>query len=86
MNKPLDNLNKDGTFYKFNGIVQCVKSNMLTDEVVARLRELKTDNSQIAGHSISDFSIAALDVMGIEKYYGDDSDIICLINSKFTFV
>ncbi len=85
MNEVLNNLNKKGSFYKFNGIVECVKSNLVNDEITTKLKEFKTDNSLIAGHTISDFSTAALDIMGIEKYTGDDLGIIGLIKSKFDF-
>ena len=85
MDKVSDNLNKNGSFYKFNGIVECVKNHLTTEEIVSKLKALKTDDSQITGHSISDFSIAALDIMGIEKYNCDDMSIMALINSNFDF-
>lgn len=85
MNEIINNLNKVGSFYKFNGIVSCVKSGNTSPEIIGKLKELKEDNSQIAGHKIADFSIAALDILGIEKYTGKDTGIIGLINSRLDF-
>lgn len=81
----IDMLYCEGTFNKFNGIIECVKTNIKTDKVVERLKELKKDTAHIAGHPISDFSVAALDIMNIEKYNGDNVDIKGLIKSKLSF-
>lgn len=81
----MENLNKKGSFYKFNAIVACTQLKAVSDEVVEKLIILKDDYSQIAGHTISDFSIAALDIIGVEKYTGSDISIKELINSKFSF-
>lgn len=78
-------LYRDGSFDKFNGIIECVKSNLKTAEIIERLKELKNDTTTIAGHPIADFSMAALDILGIEKYDGDDNSIKQLIESKFDF-
>lgn len=75
----------EGSFNKFNGIIECVKSNLKTDEIVERLKELKKDTTTIAGHPISYFSMAALDIMNIEKYEGNNADIQELIKSKLSF-
>ena len=75
----------NGTYDKFNGIIACVMENIKTDKVASRLKELKNDTTTIAGHPISDFSLAALDVLGIEKYQGDDEGIIEIIDSQFKF-
>ena len=78
-------LYSEWTYYKFNGIISCVKENIKTDKVIERLKELKNDTATIAGHTISCFSIAALDIMNIEKYNGNDADIKELIHSKLSF-
>ena len=85
MNNIINNLSKSGSYYKYNGIISCVQSNKITDEVVEKLIILKNDNSRIAGHTIADFSVAALDILGIEQYDGDDNSIKQLIESKFNF-
>lgn len=81
----IEMLYREGTFNKFNGIIECVKLNLKTDTVIKRLKELKNDTTIIAGYPISNFSVAALDIMNIEKYNGDNVDIKGLIKSKLSF-
>ena len=85
MSDIMNNLNKDGSFYKFNGIVSCVQTGKTTTEIVEKLKKLKNDSSRIAGHTIAEFSMAALDILEIEKYNGDDDSIKELIKSRFNF-
>ena len=37
------------------------------------------------GYTVSDFAIAALDVLGIEQYKGNEENIKAIIESKFEF-
>lgn len=85
MNSIVENLNKNGSFFKFNGIVECVRAKLITEETIFRLKQLKSDKSQIAGHTIADFSVAALDILGVENYTGNDAAIADLIKSKLNF-
>lgn len=45
---------------------------MESSDIVARIVELKNDDSVFFGYTVSNFAIAALEKMGIEKYEGDD--------------
>lgn len=80
--KILYNLKTKGTFYRFNAILDCVNNQIITKEIADELIKLKKDYRVIAGYKISDFSIAALDILGIEKYSDGNLDIINLINCK----
>lgn len=85
MDEMISNLYKTGAFYKFKGIILCVKHANLSAEIISKFIELKNDNSQIAGHKIADFAIAALDILEVEKYKGNDAGIIGLIKSRLDF-
>ena len=58
---------------------------MICQQIIDSLKALKSDNSRIAGYKISDFCMAALDIMNIEKYNGNDDAVIKLIESRFEF-
>lgn len=85
MNDIIAKLQKDGAYYKFNGIVECVRSQTKDETVISELKKMKSDHAQIAGYSISDFSFAALDVLNAEKYTGNNENVLRIIQSKFAF-
>ena len=85
MNDIIVKLQKDGAYHKFIGIVECVRSQTKDETVIAELKKMKSDNAQIAGHSISDFSLAALDVLNVEKYTGNNENVLRIIQSRFDF-
>ena len=75
-----------GAIYRTNAIIHTVKHKILNDSIISEIRELTKDGVSLMGvYKVSDFAIAALALLGIEKYYGDDEIILNLINSNFNF-
>ncbi len=81
----LKNLKSLGTFNIFNAIVSCVNQEIISQEIITALQSLKNDKRLFAGYKISDFSTAALSILNVNKYTGNDEDIKTLINSKLKF-
>ncbi len=76
-------LEQDGAIFKVNGIFSAVNHKIKSQNIVDKIKELKSDNTVISGYFVSDFAVAALDVLGIEKYNGNVEKIKDLIGSKF---
>ena len=75
-----------GAIYRINAIIQTVKHKISSDDIISRIQDLKEDDTILMGvYKISDFAIAALALLGVEKYYGYDEIILNLINSNFNF-
>ena len=75
----LEDLNHDGAAFRAKGISQCIKTRANTPNIVMALKKLKNDKVVLLGTSLSSLAIAALDIIGGEKYIGDDVDIKDLI-------
>lgn len=60
----------------------CVKV-LNDDEIINQLKELKNNHSIAMMNKISDCAIAALDIMGVEKYSGSNKKIIEIIKTKY---
>jgi len=61
------------------------KYRITAPEYINQLRILKDNHTEHFGVPISKMAVAALDVLEVEKYSGDDSLIIRLIDSAFDF-
>lgn len=48
--------------------------------------KLKKSEAKFFGMPFADIVTAALDVLGVEKYYGDDEFILNLISSQFQII
>lgn len=79
-NSVLKLLSNSGAAYRGRGIALCIKEKNNSPEVAERLKSLKNDNVYVLGRPISSYAIAALDILSIEKYMGNDTDILDLIN------
>lgn len=75
----LDLLHHKGAAYRGQGIALCIKERLNTPAISKALRELKGDQITVLGRSISSYAIAALDIIGAERYKGDDEDMRKLI-------
>lgn len=75
----INKLTHSGAAFRAVGIADCVKSNIHSSDVIELLVNLKSDNVNLIGCTVSQSAIAALDVLGVEKYEGDDSTVISLI-------
>lgn len=72
-------LSNSGAAYRGQGIALCIKEKNVSLEEAERLKSLKNDNVYVLGRPISSYAIAALDILNIEKYKGNDTDIRDLI-------
>lgn len=79
----------DASFYRMNGIVEAVKHGLKEKAITRQIKNLMNDKtgalSLRGGYTVADFAIAALDVLEIEKYTGDEENIKAIIQSKFEF-
>lgn len=82
----IDGLSHSGAIYRMNAISFSSIFNVRDDEVKERIKSLKDDDITLDGYSVSDFAMAALDLMKIEKYTGGKASVKNLIDSKFDFL
>lgn len=67
-------------------IAAAVKNQIKTDVVVCSLKRLKNKNEFEFCMNVSELSLAALHMLGIENYSGDNKNVKKLIDNKFSFV
>lgn len=79
--KIINNLKSDGAWYRCNGIIFAAKQGLDDKEVAKLLLGLKDDPVWLFGRQIGWYAIAALDMLGIEKYTGNDRDIKELVDA-----
>lgn len=74
---------------RVNAIRYSVRNAYIDPAIVNLIRELKNDESDVWGTNTNypnyAYAIAALDILGIEKYDGDHEGIRRLIQSKMEF-
>lgn len=75
-NDIVSKLKSDGAIYRCQGILECLKGNIQDKSVLDLVSKLKNDNVVILGRKISSYAIAALDILGVEKYSGEDVEIV----------
>ena len=71
----ISNLKRDGAWYRMNGIIFAASKNMCDEETIKLLRSLKSNTVWMLGRQVGWYAIAALDMLGAEKYTGNDPDI-----------
>lgn len=82
----VSNVNSDIPILVANAIIagtkKCLKNSVFLDAI-----QNKVTNSDITffGMPLSDIAIASLDILGINKYKGNDDNILKLIHSGFNF-
>lgn len=81
----MQGLSHPGAFYRINATINAVRYKASDPVLKIRLDRLKHDQIIMNGYRVSDFAISALDILGLEKYAGNDLRIRALINSKFEF-
>ncbi len=79
-------LSAAGAIYRINGIFNAVIHKVTADDTVSIIKSLKTDDIEVSGYSVGQIALAALDVLNIEHYSGDDKKVHALIASKFAFL
>ena len=76
-----EGLTSKSAYIRLNALQWAAYYNVADPAVIAKIKDLKTDNDSDMGYMVSDFAIAALVVLGAEKYRGKDKDLINLINN-----
>lgn len=61
----------------------CCIQHISSNEIISKLKALKNDNRIAMMNKISDSAIAALDILGIEKYTGNNSAITEMIKTVY---
>lgn len=84
-NAVLQGLAHSGAFYRVNATINAVRYGIREPALKIYLDRLKQDKVIMNGYRVSDFAISALDILGFEKYVGNDLRIRALIKSKFIF-
>lgn len=79
-------LSCNGAIFRMNAIGNTAIFGMNDDKTINRLIELKNDKIFLDGYTVGDFAIVALDILGYEKYQGNNSRIDALIETKFDFL
>lgn len=59
----------------------CCIQNVFNDNIIKIMKELKKDKRVAMMNKVSDFATAALDILGIEKYNGNNVIIIEMIET-----
>lgn len=75
-----NNLKSKGAIYRCNGIVFAASENMTDEETIQLLRSLKSNTVWMLGRQVGWYAIAALDMLGVEKYTGSDPDIVRFVS------
>ncbi len=76
----MDKLIHSGASFRANGIFECVKYHVISFDIVEQLKKLKDDQVMVIGWTVSQCAIAALDVLKVEKYSGEDPHVLSLID------
>lgn len=74
-NETINKLTSDGAGFRCQGIIECLENNIKIPQAIEALKKLKNDSVIILGRKVSSYAIAALDILGAEKYSGDDEEI-----------
>ena len=78
--KVISRLKHSGAIYRCQGIICAARQNMADEETVKLLRGLKNDPVRILGRQVGWYAIAALEMLGVEKYTGDEPLVIEFID------
>lgn len=73
--------------FKVLAVVIIVNKKILDEEIINCLKEIKSlDNEYVRTYSVSVFASAALDILDIEKYKGDDEIVKEFIKERMNFL
>ncbi|MBQ4424573.1 MAG: hypothetical protein II882_02415 [Lachnospiraceae bacterium] len=75
----INKLTDAGAVFRCQGILECLEKSMNAPDVAEAMKLLKNDGVVIMGRKISSYAQAALDILGIERYNGNDPEVIELI-------
>lgn len=74
-----DCLNSDNAYLRLDSLIWAAYFKFAEDDVIARIKELKSDEDGAMGYKVKNYAVAALDVMNVEKYSGNDKNLQDLI-------
>lgn len=83
VNAILDGFINGGTFNVVNAIICSAKHRVSNNAVVTQIEKHRQNDTLVMGLPISAFANAALEVIGTQKYTGDDTFTLKLISSGF---
>ncbi len=75
-----EKLSHSGASYRLNGIVECLDKRKATRNEIDLLEKLEADGTVLGGRTMSTYAKAALDILGVKKYRGNDESVSELIN------
>lgn len=81
----LEGLHHGGVLLQVNAAICMTHYKLTSKEFLDGLYAMMNDNFVLLGYRIYEYCICALDILGIEKYTGDDERIKRLADSKFDF-
>lgn len=79
VNTILSKLRSDNPIGNVRAIVACVGRNSCTADEAKAITMLAEKNDIVLGYSVSEFAHAAMDMLQIRQYTGDDSNVKALI-------
>lgn len=68
----INKLQSDGALYRCQGILAAIKERANDPQIIKLIQAMKEDHVVILGREVSAYAIAALDILGAEKYAGED--------------
>lgn len=74
-------LNSENKCLRLDGLLWAAYFGITESSIINRIKELKNDDEYAMGFKVSDYAIAALDTLGVEKYSGNDERISDLIKN-----
>ena len=78
--------NSNNPFWQLHSIINGTRIGLKSDEYIELIKnEFMHSEAKFLGMRMSYFAEAALDILGIEKYTGEDSTVKNLIKSKMNF-
>ena len=84
-NAILEGVTHKGAIYRINALIYAVRNAVDSEKVKEKIYDLQNDKVSVDGYKVSDFALAALDLLGIEKYTGINEQIKALIESRLIF-
>ena len=81
-----ENLSSNNSLGCVLAIGACVKNNINDKTTIDLLSDLFDSKMVEFGNQISDYAVAAYHLLSKTKYLGDNSNILSLIESNFSFV
>jgi hypothetical protein len=81
----LESIRSETPILILNAIISGTQQKIRDEKYIDGLRMATLNNIALLNVKISELAVAALDVLGIEEYHGDDQRITSYIESAFNF-